>query len=122
LASVVLFQGAVWSWATLALVCGARMFVMGRIDRFAGGDRGLWWLWPARDLLSAAIYLFAFLGKTVTWRGRTFRIDKAGRLIPHPPGKSELTETALGPVVGPTSAPAGHAIATPARPLLGIAR
>jgi hypothetical protein len=46
-------------------------------------------LWPARDLLSAAIYLFAFLGKTVTWRGRTFRIDKAGRLIPHPPGMGE---------------------------------
>jgi len=113
LASVVLLRGTPMSWATLVLVCGARMFVMWRIDRLAGGTRGVWWLWPARDLLSGAIHLFAFLGKTVTWRGRTFRIDKAGRLIPHPPG---------APVVGLTSPSPGHPIETPAPTFLGIAR
>jgi ceramide glucosyltransferase len=122
LASVFLLWGAPLSWVALALVCGARMFVMWRIDRFAGGARGIWWLWPARDLMSAAIYLFAFLGKTVTWRGRTFRIDKAGRLVPHPPILHPGAEPSLVPVVGLTSGPPGLAIDTPAPTLLGIAR
>jgi ceramide glucosyltransferase len=122
LASVGLLGGNVWSLAMLALVCGARMFVMGRIDRFAGGARGVWGLWPVRDLLSLAIYLFAFLGKGVTWRGRTFRIDKAGRLIPYPPGLSEVAETPLGPVSGLASAPTGHPIETPEPNLVGVAR
>jgi ceramide glucosyltransferase len=122
LLSVVLLRGAPGSLVVLALVCGARMFVMSQVDRFAGGVRGLWGLWPARDLLSAAIYLFAFLGKTVRWRGRTFRIDKAGRLIPHPPTAGEVAEPSSGPGVGSTSAPSGQPITKPAPTLLGIAR
>jgi ceramide glucosyltransferase len=121
LASVALLHGALLSWVLLALVCGARMFVMRQIDRFAGGRGGIWWLWPARDLLSAAIYLFAFLGKTVTWRGRNFRIDKAGRLIPAA-GTGQFPEAALGSIGGAPSALTGHPIETPAPPLLGIAR
>jgi hypothetical protein len=97
------------------------MFVMRRIDQYAGGTPGIWWLWPARDLFSVAIYLFAFLGKTVTWRGRTFRIDKAGRLIPRPSGTSGFTETSLGPVAGLTG-PSGRPIETPAPTILGVAR
>jgi ceramide glucosyltransferase len=122
LAAVPLLGGSLWSWLLLALVCGARMFVMGRVDRFAGGAPGLWSLWPARDLLSAAIHMFAFLGKTVRWRGRTFRIDKTGRLIPHPPRAPDLTETSVGPVVGLASAPSGLPMETPAPTLLGVAR
>ena len=122
LASAALLRGSLGSLALLALVCGARMFVMRQIDRFAGGARGIWWLWPARDLLSAGVYLFAFLGKTVTWRGRAFRIDRAGRLIPHPPRLYECGETTLGPVVGLTSTPVGRPIETPAPNILGIAR
>jgi ceramide glucosyltransferase len=110
LLSVALLGGTLGSLATLALVCGARMFVMRQIDRYAGGAKGIWWLWPARDIFSAAIYLFAFLGKTVTWRGRTFRIDKAGRLIP------------LGPGAGASSAPSSHPTESPAPTVLGIAR
>jgi ceramide glucosyltransferase len=121
LASVALLQGTLLSWVLLALVCGARMFVMRRIDRFAGGVRGIWWLWPARDLLATAIYLFAFLGKTVKWRGRTFRIDKAGRLIPAA-GTGQFPEAGLEPVGGGPSGPSGHPIDTPAPPRLGIAR
>jgi len=122
LASVILLGGSLWGWGTLALVCAARMFVMGRIDRFAGGERGVWGLWPARDLLSAAIHMFAFLGKTVKWRGRTFRIDKAGRLIPHPPRTPAAAETLSGPGVGLPAAPSSHPIETPAPTLLGVAR
>jgi ceramide glucosyltransferase len=122
LASAVLLKGAPISLVALALVCGARMFVMRQIDRFAGGDPGIWALWPARDLLSAGIHLFAFLGKTVIWRGQAFRIDKDGRLIPHPPGVGEVQEGASGPVAGATPGPSGHPIATPASILFGVAR
>ncbi len=127
LLSVALLRGNLWSWAALALACGARMFVMRRMDRFAGGSPGVWGLWPARDLMSAAIYLFAFLGKTVTWRGRTFRIDKAGRLVPHPPGRApsgggESPELSGAPVIDLASAPSAHLVEPPAPTVLGAAR
>jgi ceramide glucosyltransferase len=120
-ASAALFGGAPASLALLALVCSARMFVMWRIDRFAGGPRGDWRLWPARDLVAAAVYLFAFLGKTVTWRGRAFRIEKTGRLIPQAPIARELAETSGGPAIGLTPTPPAHPIETAAPTILGVA-
>ena len=122
LGSVILLQGSPPSLVLLTLVCGARMFVMGRVDQFASGTRGIWWLWPVRDLLSAAIYVCAFLGKTVTWRGRTFRIDGAGRLIPHPPTRYQSPETSSKPVTGLASTPSAHPIEDPAPVILAIAR
>ncbi|WP_174300481.1 bacteriohopanetetrol glucosamine biosynthesis glycosyltransferase HpnI [Caulobacter sp. S45] len=108
LVAIVLLQGSMTSLMVLAVVCGARMFVMERVERFASCSRGIWWLWPARDLLSALIYAWAFLGKTVTWRGRTFRIGREGQLIPHPPGADESTGKESGPVTGLASIPTGR--------------
>lgn len=47
-----------------------------------------WWLWlPLRDLLTAAVWLAASLGRRVTWRGRRFTLQEGGRLqelVPRP--------------------------------------
>ena len=43
--------------------------------RFAQG-----WLVPAKDLLQAAIWLLAFLGNRVEWRGRQMRLRRDGTL------------------------------------------
>jgi len=37
---------------------------------------------PLRDLLSFVVYTASFFTRDVAWRGRRFRIDRAGRMIP----------------------------------------
>ena len=41
---------------------------------------GRLWLVPVRDALSLAIWALSFLGRTVYWGGRRFRVDREGRL------------------------------------------
>jgi ceramide glucosyltransferase len=38
------------------------------------------WLAPVKDLLNALIWALAFLGNTVEWRGRRYRVRRGGRL------------------------------------------
>jgi len=38
------------------------------------------WLVPAKDLLQTAIWLLAFLGNRVEWRGRQMRLRRDGTL------------------------------------------
>jgi ceramide glucosyltransferase len=40
------------------------------------------WLIPLRDLVSFGLWCYGFLGNKVEWRGRWFRLEKAGRLVP----------------------------------------
>jgi ceramide glucosyltransferase len=51
------------------------------------------WVVPAKDLVSSAIWLVAFLGSTVEWSGQRFRVLSDGRLV------------ALTPPVAPAVAP-----------------
>jgi ceramide glucosyltransferase len=83
LAAVLLLHGSVASLVALGVVCLSRIYVMVMVDRALNAKLGLWWMAPIRDLLSVAIYLSAYVGKTVMWRGRRFRIGAAGKLIPH---------------------------------------
>ena len=105
LLAAVLLRGAAISDAALAAVLLSRAFLAGRVDRAVGGrSRGAWWL-PARDLLSVAIYLCAFLGRTVGWRGRRFQIGPGGVLVPQ--GR-HTAEPAAGPAwvaLAPTAMP-----------------
>ena len=48
-------------------------------------DRSLrkyWWLLPVADLLSFGIWLWAFQGNEIVWRGRRFRVLRGGKLEP----------------------------------------
>jgi ceramide glucosyltransferase len=39
-----------------------------------------WWLLPAQDLLSFAIWCWAFFGREIEWRGARFRVLRGGKL------------------------------------------
>ena len=51
--------------------------------RFTPGDNNLSppWLVPVKDLLQAAVWLGAFIGNTVEWRGQKMRLCRDGTLI-----------------------------------------
>ncbi len=40
----------------------------------------LWFLIPARDLFSAAVWVVALFGRSVEWRGQRLRLDRQGRI------------------------------------------
>jgi ceramide glucosyltransferase len=50
------------------------------IDAATGARAGPWWLLPARDVLSFAVFLLSFLGDEVVWQGRRFKVGRKGVL------------------------------------------
>lgn len=52
-----------------------------RIDRALRLKAAPLWLLPVRDLLSFGVFLASFLGRSVAWRDRRFRIGPEGQLI-----------------------------------------
>jgi ceramide glucosyltransferase len=68
---------------TLAARLGMAWFIAVRClkDRAA---RSALWLVPVRDVLSFAMWVSAFFGATVVWRGNRFRIGEGGRLLATP--------------------------------------
>lgn len=64
----------------LALFCRA---VTARvIDRSLRLAPAPLWLLPLRDLLSFTVFVASFLGRSVAWRGRKFRVSSNGQLTP----------------------------------------
>ena len=46
---------------------------------------GLWfWLVPIKDLTQFALWLLAFFGNHIVWRGQRYRLKPDGRLVPEP--------------------------------------
>lgn len=80
---------AVWehSWcAALTAAClpGLRILVARDLQLLLTPERKLvspCWLTPAKDLLQTAIWLAAFLGGTVEWRGRKMKVLRDGTLV-----------------------------------------
>lgn len=78
--------GAGWSWALLA-ACGLARTAAAWATASLLGDRLLrrWFpLLPLQDLLSFVVWVLAFHGNTVTWRGRVFELTREGRLRARP--------------------------------------
>src|SRR6185437_14767227 len=46
----------------------------------AGGGAAYFWLVPIKDLLQFAIWLCAFAGNSIEWRGQTYRLRRDGTL------------------------------------------
>ena len=65
----------VWA-AAAAIAC--RMALLNAIARNYGLPRPAYWLIPARDLLSFAVFFWSFCGRDLTWRGRNYHIRADG--------------------------------------------
>lgn len=52
-----------------------------RLHPEAAGLR-YFWLVPVKDLLQFALWFFSFVGTKVVWRGKTFRVQPDGKLVP----------------------------------------
>ncbi|WP_419728074.1 bacteriohopanetetrol glucosamine biosynthesis glycosyltransferase HpnI [Lichenicola sp.] len=73
--TVLLAEGAHWSWAVLALAWLVRGVCGALIDRMLGLPRTLpVLLLPLRDWLSAAVMAASFTGRRVAWRGQTMQL------------------------------------------------
>ncbi|HVA13833.1 MAG TPA: bacteriohopanetetrol glucosamine biosynthesis glycosyltransferase HpnI [Stellaceae bacterium] len=73
--------------ATMAAALLARALTARRVDRALRLTAAPLWLLPVRDLLSFAVFIASFLGRSVAWRDRRFRIGPDGQLVIDP-GKS----------------------------------
>lgn len=66
--------------ATLAVRLGVAWFLAARCLRDRSIAR-LLWLVPLRDLCGTVLWLTAFFGSTVEWRGRRFRVGAGSRIL-----------------------------------------
>jgi len=65
--------------ATIGIRLGTAWFISVECLRDRRGAGFLGWV-LVRDLVSSALWLTGFFGKTVVWRGRRFRLERGGRL------------------------------------------
>lgn len=75
--TVILAQGAAWSWIVLASTLAMRLAVALRIGLLVVGDSQVnrSWAWlPVRDVLALGVWLLSFAGHTVAWRGTSYRL------------------------------------------------
>jgi ceramide glucosyltransferase len=72
-----------WGAMIAPVLCLLRICIAQNLQRRLTPDRKLvspFWLMPVRDLLNAAVWLAAFLGNTIEWRGRKMRLRGDGTL------------------------------------------
>ena len=75
-------HGANWAWALLAIVVSVRFAMAGMVGGRILHDRQLaehFWLIPLRDLVALAVWVGAYAGTTIHWRGNDFYL-KDGKL------------------------------------------
>ncbi len=65
-------------------VLAARLAFAIRVDARAGAPTAPYWLLPARDILSFAVFLVSFFVRSVDWRGATLRMASNGAIVADP--------------------------------------
>ena len=73
-----------WVFVIFLIVFAIRVFIAAELERRLTRklSSSRWWLVAAKDFLNVAIWAAAFIGNTIEWRGRKFRLIRGGRLIP----------------------------------------
>jgi ceramide glucosyltransferase len=69
-----------WSLAALAAIVVVRQAQAMVCSRMMGGTRDPLWLVPLRDLFSFGVFLAAFAGDRVQWRGNRLRVGADGAI------------------------------------------
>ena len=98
LAWIVAPAGNVFAFSLVGICLGARAVLAWAVGWNLLRDpnfRKRWWLLPVQDLLSFAVWCWAFGGREIIWRGQLFRVRKGGKLEPvaAPAGKSSAIPT-----------------------------
>jgi ceramide glucosyltransferase len=62
--------------AVASIAC--RMALLRQVEQTYALPAQAYWLVPARDLLSFALFVLSFLGRDVSWKGRRYRMVSAG--------------------------------------------
>jgi len=91
LLNVIVAQASVFSLSLLAATLAVRLTMGWMIGVHWLGDKVLkkcFWLVPARDLLSFAIWCSSWVGNKVEWRGRLFEVQGDGRMVQVEAGKT----------------------------------
>src|SRR5262249_4896531 len=81
LAGAALLGFPLWSLAVILATLAARLFLRHLVDGALRHTAGGWWWLPLREVLSILVFVSAFFGMRVNWRGRSFRIGPKGELI-----------------------------------------
>jgi ceramide glucosyltransferase len=71
--------GGLPALALAAVGLASRAGLLLAIQRAYGLPAHPYWLIPVRDLLSFAVFIAGFAGRTVTWKGRRFRLSSGYR-------------------------------------------
>jgi ceramide glucosyltransferase len=80
---------ALLSWALLGGVLPvamvlfallARVILRNRVEKTFGGAAGPVWLLPVRDIISFAVFVLAYFGQNVAWRGSRFQVRPSGAM------------------------------------------
>src|SRR5215470_14098143 len=77
-------RGMAIGWWVLALTLCTRMAMAWIIGIKYLKDpvaRRLLWLVPVRDVMSFVFWICSFVGNTIEWRGRRFKLAEGGRLV-----------------------------------------
>ena len=78
-------------WKLSAIgACGVRMTIAADLQRRLTGSLShlpYCWLAPIKDLLQAGLWLSAFVGNRIEWRGRRFTLKRDGTLVQVPAGQ-----------------------------------
>jgi ceramide glucosyltransferase len=70
-----------WSLEILAALLAIRLALVWHLSRMIGTEPPALWLTPFRDLLSFGVFVNAFLGDRVEWRGTRLRVRRDGAMI-----------------------------------------
>jgi ceramide glucosyltransferase len=70
--------------ALMVLAFGCRILLCKALEHSLRLDRHQYWLLPLRDLISFGVYVAAFFGDHVRWRGERYRLLANGTIVPDP--------------------------------------
>ena len=79
--ALILAIAAPGAWPVVALAVAIRYASAWVTARMVLNARVDWLLLPLDDVLGLFFWFAGFFGDTITWRGRTYRIDRQGRVV-----------------------------------------
>ena len=90
--------GALLGWTVLGITWTSRLVMAWFIAIKHLRDpvaQKLFWLVPLRDFVSFVLWCYGFVGNTIKWRDRAFRLTSSGKLVAYIPKLSERAKSVV---------------------------